>query len=80
MTFCECEIHSEGYVQKFAETFFEGRPRERASIRLYVTTSSDEDGGQRRNRGKIIFIIKNYCKRTLKPNILLKSNKYFSLT
>lgn len=32
-----------------------GRPRERASIRLYVTTSSDDDGGIRqaqRTRGE----------------------------
>ena len=30
--------------------FVSGRPRERASIRLYVATSSDDDGGQRQRQ------------------------------
>ena len=30
--------------------FCSGRPRERASIKLYVTTSSDDDGGYRANQ------------------------------
>ena len=42
-----------------------GRPRERASIRLYVTTSSDDDGGQRqaqRTRGTFLTqIFKGGC-------------------